>query len=176
MRQLLQSTSRVVTFKAFLSSDHITAATGKTIAVTISKNGAAFGNPSAGATNATEISAGWYSVTLSTTDTNTIGDLIVRGAEGTIDPAESMCQVVTTASSAPTAAQIATEVYDQAAGVETNWTVREALRVMLAVLAGPTSGMGTTTAILKNPTGATNRVTMTVDVNGNRSSPSYVKT
>src|SRR5688572_24779909 len=82
------STAVRVPFKAFLSSDHFTAATGKTIAVTISKNGAAFGNPSAGATNATETGNGWYYVDLSTTDTGTAGPLIVRGAEGTIDSAE----------------------------------------------------------------------------------------
>ena len=48
-----QSVAIRVTFKAYLASDHATPATGKTIAITISKNGAAFGNPSAGATNAT---------------------------------------------------------------------------------------------------------------------------
>lgn len=61
-------------------------ASGKTIAVTISKNGAAYGNPSAGATNATEIGNGSYYVDLSTTDTGTQGPLLVYGTEGTIDP------------------------------------------------------------------------------------------
>lgn len=73
-----QSTTIRVAFYLSLSSDHVSAATGKTAAVTISKNGAAFGNPSAGATNATEIASGWYYVDLSTTDTGTLGPLIVR--------------------------------------------------------------------------------------------------
>lgn len=103
MRQLAQSTSRVVMFKAHLATDHVTPATGKTIAVVISKNGGAFGNPNAGATNATEVSAGWYKVTLDTTDTDTIGDLIVRGTEATIDPAETVGQVVVTPAAALTA-------------------------------------------------------------------------
>lgn len=79
-----QSVAYTVVFKAYLT-DGITPATGKTIAVTISKNTAAFGNPSAGATNATEIASGWYYVALSTTDTGSLGPLIVHGAVATVD-------------------------------------------------------------------------------------------
>lgn len=79
------STALLVVFRAYLASDHVTPATGKTIAITISKNGGAFGNPNAGATNATEISSGFYKVTLDTTDTGTAGPLAVRGAEAAID-------------------------------------------------------------------------------------------
>jgi hypothetical protein len=68
-----------------LSSDHLTPATGKTLAITISKNGDAFGNPSAGATNATEIASGWYYVDLSATDTGTNGPLIVLGTASSCD-------------------------------------------------------------------------------------------
>ncbi len=80
-----KATSYVHIFKAYLSSDHVSEATGKTIAITISKNGGAFGNPNAGATNATEISSGWYKVTLDTTDTGTNGWLAIRGAVATVD-------------------------------------------------------------------------------------------
>lgn len=90
----LQSTARRVLLKAYLSSDHITAATGKTIAVQISKNGGAFGNPNAGATNATEIANGWYYVDLNTTDTGTLGPIITRGTEATIDDIERVDEVV----------------------------------------------------------------------------------
>ena len=79
------ATSLLVVFRAYLASDHTTPATGKTIAITISKNGGAFGNPNAGATNATEISSGFYKVTLDTTDTGTAGPLAVRGAVATVD-------------------------------------------------------------------------------------------
>ncbi len=85
-----QSVTKRVALKAYLSSDHLSDATGKTIAVTISKNGAAFGNPSAGATNATEIANGWYYVDLSTTDTGTAGPLIVRGTASGVDNVESL--------------------------------------------------------------------------------------
>lgn len=80
-----QSIAKRVPFFFALSSDHVSAATGKTVAITISKNGAAFGNPSAGATNATEIASGWYYVDLSTTDTGTLGPLIVRGTAASCD-------------------------------------------------------------------------------------------
>jgi hypothetical protein len=80
-----QSTTIRVPFKAYSSTDGGTEATGITITITISKNGAAFGNPSAGATNATEISNGWYYVDLSTTDTGTLGPLIIRGTGTGID-------------------------------------------------------------------------------------------
>lgn len=89
-----QSTAVVVVFKAFLASDHVSEATGKTIAITISKAGGAFGNPNAGATNATEISSGWYKVTLDTTDTGTLGHLAIRGAVASIDDIGIVYQVV----------------------------------------------------------------------------------
>lgn len=93
-----QSTTKLVLFKAYLSSDHVTEATGKTIAITISKNGGAFGNPNAGATNATEISSGWYKVSLDTTDTGTLGPLAVRGAVATIDDVGILIEVVSATS------------------------------------------------------------------------------
>jgi len=89
-----QSVTIRVPLKAYLSSDHISKATGKTIAVVISKNGGAFANPSAGATNATEIAQGWYYVDLSTTDTGTTGPLIVRGTEANCDDIEIAYNVV----------------------------------------------------------------------------------
>jgi len=83
-----QSVSYLVVFRAFLASDGRTPATGKTIAITISKNGAtSFSNPNAGATNATEMASGFYKFTLDTTDTGTLGPLAWRGAEGTINDA-----------------------------------------------------------------------------------------
>lgn len=80
-----QSTTIRVPLQAYLSSDHVSAATGKTLAVTISKNGGAYGNPSGGATNATEIANGSYYVDLSTTDTGTLGPIFVRAAAATVD-------------------------------------------------------------------------------------------
>ncbi len=77
---------------------------------------------------------------------------------------------------APTAAQNATELLDQAAGVETSWTVRQAFRMFLAALAGPLSGAATTTVTIENPTGNKNRIVATVDSDGNRTAITYDKT
>jgi len=85
---------RLTTSGSPVVSDHYTPATRKTVAITISKNGAAFGNPSAGATNATEIANGWYYVDLSTTDTATLGPLIVRGTATTCDDVGENFRVV----------------------------------------------------------------------------------
>jgi hypothetical protein len=97
-----QSTALRVALKAYLSSDHVTEATGKTLAVVISKNGGAFGNPSAGATNATEIANGWYYVDLSTTDTNTLGPLIVRATAASVDSVEILFRTVDAATGGAT--------------------------------------------------------------------------
>lgn len=77
-----QSTARTITFLMVLNEDaadpnvpFVTRATGKSPTVQISKNGAAFANTS---NAASEISNGWYKVTLTGTETNTEGDLIVR--------------------------------------------------------------------------------------------------
>ena len=89
-----QSIAMEVMFMAYLASDHITPATGKTISITISKNHGALANPNAGATNATAISNGCYYVALATADINTLGNLWVHGAEGTIDDVNVFYRVV----------------------------------------------------------------------------------
>lgn len=90
-----QSVSKLVVFRAYLASDGATPATGKTIAITISKNGAtSFSNPAAGATNATEMASGFYKFTLGTGDIDTQGPLAWRGAEGTIHDAGDVYSVV----------------------------------------------------------------------------------
>lgn len=70
----------------------------------------------------------------------------------------------------PTAAANATELLDQAAGVETGLTVRNALRLALAALAGKLSGAATTTVVIRNAVAdSKDRITATVDTSGNRS-------
>lgn len=94
MRSLPQSVAYTVMMKLFDSSDHVTAKTGATVAITISKAGGAFGNPNAGASNATEVSNGWYKFALDATDTNTLGDLVIRGTASGADAVEQIMQVV----------------------------------------------------------------------------------
>jgi hypothetical protein len=89
-----QSVAKRFVFKTFLSSDHVTAGgTGLTIPVQVSKNGGGFADLATPA-NATSVGNGWYYIDLAAEDTNTLGPLVVRGTEATIDPAEIVCEVV----------------------------------------------------------------------------------
>src|SRR5437016_6298113 len=72
MAILPQSTAYTRMFFMVDSSDHISKKTGLTCTVNISKAGGAFG--AAGGT-VTEVANGWYKIALTTTDTNTAGDL-----------------------------------------------------------------------------------------------------
>lgn len=73
------------------STDDKTAATGKTPTVTLSKNGGAF----AAATNSvTEVSAGFYSLALTATETNTAGPLAVVATATGCDTWRDIHQVV----------------------------------------------------------------------------------
>jgi hypothetical protein len=175
-----QSTAFLVVFKAYLASDHVTEATGKTIAITISKNGGAFGNPAAGALNATEISSGWYKASLGTGDTDTLGPLAIRGAVALIDDVGICHQVVSATtggltnldaaiSSIPTANANADALLDRAAGVETGITPRQYLRVSLAAMAGKADGLAGATVHYRDQADSKNRITATVDSDGNRS-------
>lgn len=92
---LPQSTSYVVTMPMYLSSDGKTeAGSALSPTVTISKNGAAFANPNAGASTATTVGNNVYKFTLATQDSNTLGDLWVRFTEATCDPVQRLLVVV----------------------------------------------------------------------------------
>jgi hypothetical protein len=70
----------------------------------------------------------------------------------------------------PTAAQNAAALLDLSAGVETGLTPRQALRLMVAALAGKLSGAATTTVVIRNAVAdSKDRITATVDADGNRS-------
>lgn len=111
MALLRQSTAYTRLFKLISSIDHISAKTGVTATVNLSKAGGTFG---AAAGSVSEIANGWYQVSLTTVDTNTLGDLAYyitgSGADDTdfcdqvgVVPAN----VVQIAGSAPSATNIA---------------------------------------------------------------------
>ena len=70
----------------------------------------------------------------------------------------------------PSANANADALLDRASGVETNRTIRQAMRLMLATLVGKISGAETTTVTIRDSNDTTNRVVATVDADGNRSS------
>jgi hypothetical protein len=125
---IAQSTTIRVPLQAYLASDHLSPATGKTIAITISKNGGAYANPS-GATNATEIGNGSYYIDLLAADTNTLGPLFVLGTSSGVDNIVSIYNV----------GSIATQVWGNI--LDGGYTAQQLMAVMAAVLAGSASGM-----------------------------------
>jgi hypothetical protein len=88
---LKQSTARNVTLYMVSSTDHITPATGLTLSVQLSKDGASFVGISP---SVTEIGNGWYSIVLTTTHTNTLGDLSLRVTATGADTLNEVHQVV----------------------------------------------------------------------------------
>ena len=62
---------------------------------------------------------------------------------------------------------------DQTNGIETGMTVRQATRIMAAVLAGKVSGAGSGTESFTGLDGSTLRVQVTADAAGNRTSVGY---
>lgn len=92
----------------------------------------------------------------------------IDAADNTIDDA---ALAAIAALSIPTAAQNAAALMDLSNGVETGLTPRQALRLMVAALAGELSGAATTTITIRNAVADDkDRIIATVDSSGNRSS------
>lgn len=101
-------------------------------------------------------------------------------ADGTIDAATFAAGAIDAAAiatdaigalelAAGAANEIADALLDRVAGVETGLTPRQLLRLAASVLLGKASGLGTTTAVFRDTGDTKDRVTATVDADGNRS-------
>jgi hypothetical protein len=89
--QITQSTTLTIVFLLVSSADDKSSVLGATPTVTISKAGGAF----AAATNAvTEISSGFYRVTLTASETGTVGALAFIATATGCDPWRDIHQVV----------------------------------------------------------------------------------
>lgn len=73
------------------SADHITGATGLTLTVTASKDGGAFGSISP---TVTERGNGWYSIALTSSHTDTLGDIALQITAASADPSSVLGQVI----------------------------------------------------------------------------------
>lgn len=69
----------------------------------------------------------------------------------------------------PTANANADALLDRANGIETSFTLRQALRLVLAASAGKLSGAATTTVAIRDVGDSKDRISATVDADGNRS-------
>jgi hypothetical protein len=70
--------------------------------------------------------------------------------------------------SIPTANANADALLDRTNGIETSYTLRQALRIILSATAGKLSGAATTTVAIRNVGDSKDRITATVDEDGNR--------
>lgn len=70
--------------------------------------------------------------------------------------------------STPLANSNATALLDLSNGIETGYTLRQALRIILSACSGKLSGAGTNTEVFRSATDAKDRITATVDASGNR--------
>ena len=88
---LKQSTARNLMVFLTDSTDHLTGLTGATLTVTLSKNGAAFGSITP---TVTERGTGWYSLAMTASHTDTLGDLVLHITAASADPIDLREQVV----------------------------------------------------------------------------------
>lgn len=88
---LKQSTARNLHVFMTDSADHVSGKTGLTLTITASKDGAAFASISP---TVTELASGWYSLALTTTHTNTLGDFSLHITSSGADPTDLARQVV----------------------------------------------------------------------------------
>jgi ActR/RegA family two-component response regulator len=77
--------------------------------------------------------------------------------------------IVSALAALPTANANADALLDRSNGIETGLTLRQALRLISAASAGKLSGAATTTVTIRNVGDTKNRITATVDADGNRS-------
>lgn len=87
----------------------------------------------------------------------------IAGIQGTLNQFDDLNNAVT----APTANQNADALLDRASAVE-GYTVRQAMRLVLAANAAKLSGAATTTVSIRDIADTKDRIVATVDANGNR--------
>lgn len=118
----------------------------------------------------------WFDGTGYTNISNVIGITLVASTIGSggISASSFGAGALNAAALATDAAQeIADALLDRANGVETGYTPRQALRLVLAALAGKLSGAGGTSIAIRDVNDAKDRITATVDASGNRQAVSY---
>lgn len=91
MADLKQSTATNRMVLMVDSADHVTGKTGLSLTITSSKAGGAFASTTP---TVTERGSGWYSLALATSDTDTVGDLVLHVTGAGADPTDLRHNVV----------------------------------------------------------------------------------
>lgn len=108
MRKVKQSTAKNVMVLMVDSTDHVTGKAGLTLTITASKNGGAFASISP---TVTERGSGWYSLALTASHTDTLGDLALHITGAAADPADLVLLVEGGATDVDTSTRLATAGY-----------------------------------------------------------------
>ena len=143
-------------------------ATGLSPTVQISKAGAAFAAP---ASAIAALANGFYTLALTAGDVDTLGELTYAISDTSLFQQETD-QVVPDLPGAVTLSPtdidtIANGLLDEANGVETSLTLRQAMRLLTAALAGKLAIAGSTVTI-RDINDTKNRITATTDANDER--------
>lgn len=108
MRKAKQSTAKNVMILMVDSTDHVTGKAGLTLTITASKDGAAFASISP---TVTERGNGWYNIALTSSHTDTLGDLALHITGTAADPADIVLLVEAGATDADVSTRLATAGY-----------------------------------------------------------------
>ena len=172
----LNTTANVMVFMTS-SSDHISPSLGSTLTISLSKDGGAFSSISP---IVTERGTGWYSLALSSSDIDTLGDLAIHITAPGADDTDLVMWVDDYGSSAlavqniltdefaaiPSSTATASEVWQTV--IESGLSAEQLLRIMGAAIDGKSTGVGTTSEQYLSIDGMTTRINVTFDSNNNR--------
>lgn len=162
MRKLRQSTEKNVMVLMVDATDHISGKIGLTLTVALSKDGGAF---SAITPAIVERGNGWYSLALSTSHTDTLGDLVLHIEGYAADPSDMVLLVEAGAVDADIST-VASSV--GARVIEGAFTADEVMRLLAAAMVGKRTGIGTATERYDGIDGTPDRIVLTpTDANGN---------
>lgn len=145
-----QSTAYNATVLMVDNADGKTGKTGLTLTIELQKNGGAFASISP---TVTERAYGWYTIALTSSHTDTIGDLVLHVSATGADPSDPKYYV-----RLPVLSGV----------IENGKTLTECARLWNSAAAGKVSGLPTA-PVFRDLADTKNRITATTDSNGNRS-------
>lgn len=160
MRSISLSTAYNLAVFMTDSSDHVTGKTGLTLTITASKDGGAFASISP---TVTELASGWYKLALTSSHTDTLGDLALHITGTGADPTDLAAQI-TDLPAAIGARTVAGVTYDNM------------LHAAAALAASKTSGMvagSASTGTIRKLDDTGNLLVATLDSNGNRTAVTF---
>lgn len=138
------------------------------IAGRVDANAGVVGDKTGYGLSAAAVQAVWDALTANLTTANSIGKRLADDIDATISSRSTLAAGAAMTLTAGERNSVADALLDRADAIETGWTLRMALRLIAASAAAKLSGAATTTIAIRNLTDTKDRITATVDANGNR--------